>query len=193
MENMLRSISLLLVIAFAYSSLSSAFLNDVNDVYDVPESIGHYDLLLSGQQQKQQTIEAQIRRVSMAAGLPFPLSPPQNTHILILPGFGTESDDYMKQGSLVPNLLKRGWDRRQVHVLPVSRNDWMTHTIFRSMLDLSFWQAKASPLSPAYRWYLYRTAKAIRQINTEVEQQYGGSIKAKTILVGHSAGGWLAR
>ena len=172
---MLRSLFLFLY----FAPLNSAFSN-----------LHVLDLSSSHAFQGQQRIE-QRRGVSMGGS--FVRSPPENTHILVLPGFGTGRVDYDRQGSLVPNLIKRGWNPSQVHVLPVNRSDWITHTVFRAVTDVSFWKARSTPMSPAYRWYLHRTAKSIKQIDATVKQKSGGKTRAKVILVGHSAGGWLAR
>jgi pimeloyl-ACP methyl ester carboxylesterase len=117
---------------------------------------------------------------------------PEHTHILILPGFATETEDYTRPGSLAPNLLKRGWEQSQVHVLPMKRLDWST-TIVRGAMDKNFWQGSARPDGPAYSWYLSRVASEIRKIDNQVKKEHGENAKAKIVLVGHSAGGWLAR
>ena len=117
---------------------------------------------------------------------------PEHTHILILPGFCTETEDYTRPGSLAPNLLKRGWDESQVHVLPMKRIDWAT-TLVCGAIDKNFWQGSAKPDGPAYSWYLSRVANEIRNIDTQVKKEHGEHAKAKIVLVGHSAGGWLAR
>lgn len=107
---------------------------------------------------------------------------PENTRVLILPGFGNESGDYTMDGSLVSSLLSRGWKESQVDVLPVERSDWL-QVFLRGALDLEFWRGNASPDRPAFRWYLERISDKVQELNE------GESI----ILMGHSAGGWLAR
>jgi pimeloyl-ACP methyl ester carboxylesterase len=107
---------------------------------------------------------------------------PENCRILILPGFGNASEDYTKDGSLVSSLRQRGWSENQIDVLPVERTDWL-QVFLRGALDLEFWKANAPPSRPAFKWYLDRIAQ---QISTLEEDE-------SMILLGHSAGGWLAR
>ena len=118
----------------------------------------------------------------------FLKAPPSNVHILILPGFGTDENDYLKNDSLVPNLYKRQWKHTQIHVLPVKRYDWFVHTIFQGMIlnHYNFMNGTITPLSLCYKWYLQRISKEIQSIVNENSNN-------KVILVGHSAGGWLAR
>lgn len=122
------------------------------------------------------------------------------THILILPGFAQSTSDYTKEGSLAPNLIGRGgWKKEQIHALPVKRLDWLS-TIMHGMMDVDFVAALmgmpgngAPPDRLPYLWYLRRVAKAIREIDESVKADHGPDGSAKVILVGHSAGGWLAR
>ena len=106
-------------------------------------------------------------------------------HIVILPGFMTSADDYTKAGSLAPNLQARGLSKHHVHVLPVQRPDW-ARIFLGGMTDLEFWKGRAAPNRPAYAWYLERVAQTINEITTQ-------DPSAKIVLLGHSAGGWLAR
>ena len=136
-----------------------------------------------------------IVELLMSDILPSMSSVPENTHILILPGFSTSTDDYTKKGSLKPNLMNRGWSNENVHVLPVEKHDWFTNTIFQGMIlrAYDFFNSQIKPNSPAYSWYLNRVASEIERIDQSVKSQHGPNAKAKVILVGHSAGGWLAR
>jgi hypothetical protein len=123
---------------------------------------------------------------------PPPRGAPPHSHILVLPGFGTETSDYTRRDSLAPNLVRRGWDESRVHVLPVTRFDWIA-TLVNGALDSDFLHGAASPARPAYFWYLQRVAREIQRIDQQVKKEYGEEAKAKIIIVGHSAGGWLAR
>lgn len=107
---------------------------------------------------------------------------PKDCKLLILPGFGNDSGDYTMEGSLVSSLITRGWSEDQINVLQVERSDWLT-VFLRGIFDLKFWQANASPNRPAFRWYLEKVADAIGELDEN----------ESVILVGHSAGGWLAR
>ena len=114
---------------------------------------------------------------------------PSNARILILPGFGNNSEDYFlpqaPQGSLVASLQKRGWSADQICVLPLDRTDWL-QVFLNGALDLQFWQANASADRPAFAWYLNRVANCIRELTADDDD-------ACVVLIGHSAGGWLAR
>lgn len=108
---------------------------------------------------------------------------PKDCNVLILPGFGNASEDYTMPGSLVPSLLKRGWNPDQIRVLNVERRDWL-QVFVRGLFDLQFWLANASPTRPAFQWYLSRVVDEIRECQEE---------NRNVLILGHSAGGWLAR
>jgi pimeloyl-ACP methyl ester carboxylesterase len=107
---------------------------------------------------------------------------PKSCRILILPGFGNASEDYTFDGSLVDSLLKRGWDESQIEVMQVKRIDWL-QVFWKGAFDLDFWLAVASPTKPAFAWYLQRIAERVQSLEED----------ESIILLGHSAGGWLAR
>jgi pimeloyl-ACP methyl ester carboxylesterase len=115
-------------------------------------------------------------------------SVPDNVRILILPGFGNESNDYLleqaPQGSLVGSLKKCGWKDEQIRVLPLERSDWL-QVFLRGAVNLDFWLSKAPP-KIAFGWYLDRVAEQIKELTVDKED-------SKVVLVCHSAGGWLAR
>jgi pimeloyl-ACP methyl ester carboxylesterase len=134
-----------------------------------------------------------------------PTTIPPNVRLLILPGFGNDAQDYLRPGSLVESLAKRGWstsgqernatdssavstttvtttstvDTSQVRVLPIARTDWL-QVFWRGCFDVQFWTR------PAFSWYLNAVA-------TELEQLVAADDKIRVILIGHSAGGWLGR
>lgn len=114
---------------------------------------------------------------------------PSNVKVLILPGFGNDSDDYFLkqalQGSLTESLLKRGWAEEQVRVMPLSRPEWL-QVFLNGVWDRKFWQADAAPTRAAYNWYLSRVAQNVHELTSDDDN-------VKVVLVGHSAGGWLAR
>jgi pimeloyl-ACP methyl ester carboxylesterase len=115
-------------------------------------------------------------------------SVPDNVRILILPGFGNESNDYFleqaPQGSLVLSLQKCGWKEEQIRVLPLERSDWLK-VFLRGAVNLDFWLSKAPP-KVAFGWYLDRVSEQIKELTADEED-------SKVVLVCHSAGGWLAR
>lgn len=111
----------------------------------------------------------------------------EKVHFLILPGFGNAPEDYTMPRSLVPTLQSRGWLGDNISVLPMKRSDWLK-VFLCGALDLKFWQSDAAPTRPAFRWYLELVASEVKRI---VEESESGAVKV--VLVGHSAGGWLAR
>lgn len=70
-----------------------------------------------------------------------------------------------------------------MHVVDVERRDWIR--VARCITSRAYWTGK-STVDPGYRWYLHRVQaavdKACKECNTD-----------QVDLIGHSAGGWLAR
>lgn len=146
--------------------------------------------------------------LSSSSSLHVTRQPPSNVKILILPGFGNDSSDYYlsqyPNGSIVNSLIQRGWDvNEQIYVLPMKRSDWL-QVFINGIFDIQFWQGIASPTRPAFRWYIERIIQSIDEItktNLIVEKTNIDNIKdssssnegIKVLLIGHSAGGWLAR
>ncbi|KGN46263.1 uncharacterized protein LOC101213079 [Cucumis sativus] len=97
---------------------------------------------------------------------------------VILPGLGNNSGDYDK----LRLLLK---ERHGVHsvVVKVSRIDWLRNAA--GLLDPNYWRGTLRP-RPVLDWYLKKTDEAIQEAK---ELAQGGTLS----LIGHSAGGWLAR
>lgn len=121
------------------------------------------------------------------------------THLLILPGFASSTNDYTQEGSLAPSLGMCGWQKEHIHVLPMERTDWLSVWKY-GLMDSDFIAALtggsgsgAPPDRLPYRWYLKRVAQAVRDIDRQVKSEQGPNAKAKIILIGHSAGGWLGR
>lgn len=127
---------------------------------------------------------------------------PDNVKILILPGFGNNMSDYylpqFPEGSLVQSLQKRGWKEDAIRVLPLSkRSDWL-QVFYKGALDPQFWAGQAPPVRPAFAWYLQRIADTVREMRVCKNDGDDDDITKATpspqiILIGHSAGGWLAR
>ena len=109
----------------------------------------------------------------------------EKNRILICPGFGYAAADYIGHDNLVLSLVQQGWDRAQIQVLNVNKRDWL-NVFLRGVTDIKFWKGSASPIRPAFRWYLDLISLEMRTFSAEVED-------VKVILIGHSAGGWLAR
>ncbi|KAH6827005.1 alpha/beta-Hydrolases superfamily protein, partial [Perilla frutescens var. hirtella] len=96
---------------------------------------------------------------------------------VILPGLGNNTDDYQKLALIlkdygVPTLTAK-----------VSRIDWLRNAA--GLLDFNYWRGTLRP-RPVLDWYLERIEEAI---NEAKELNEGSTLS----LIGHSAGGWLAR
>lgn len=112
-------------------------------------------------------------------------APPGFGPLLILPGFGNDRSDYeapfgVAEASVAAALQARSFT---VRVLPVERSDWFN--VARALLTPAFYAGTCTSRE-GYGWYIDRVAVAVDQASEEA----GG---AKVTLVGHSAGGWLAR
>jgi len=108
--------------------------------------------------------------------------------MVVLPGFGNACADYVEplnqpeEVGLVASLRRRGVS--DCSVVPVQRSDWLK--VLRGLLDINFIKGDAQPDGEAFAWYL-DLAKST--IENSVESSSG----ARVVLIGHSAGGWLAR
>ncbi|PWA54444.1 GPI inositol-deacylase PGAP1-like protein [Artemisia annua] len=96
---------------------------------------------------------------------------------VILPGLGNNTGDYEKlaltlQGYGVPSVVAN-----------VSRIDWLRNAA--GLVDPNYWRGTLQP-RPVLDWYLNRVDEAV---NEALKQSQGGSLS----IIGHSAGGWLAR
>ncbi|XP_041001785.1 uncharacterized protein LOC121247510 isoform X2 [Juglans microcarpa x Juglans regia] len=97
---------------------------------------------------------------------------------VILPGLGNNSSDYKKlEATLneqygVPTLVAK-----------VSRLDWLRNAA--GLVDPNYWRGTLRP-RPVLDWYLKRVDEAVLEAK---ELAQGGTLS----LIGHSAGGWLAR
>ncbi|GMN48613.1 hypothetical protein TIFTF001_017762 [Ficus carica] len=96
---------------------------------------------------------------------------------VILPGLGNNSGDYQKL-----ELTLREYGISTV-VAKVSRVDWLRNAA--GLLDSNYWRGTLRP-RPVLDWYLKRVDEAVQEAK---ELTQGGSLS----LIGHSAGGWLAR
>ncbi|XP_042966450.1 uncharacterized protein LOC122300107 [Carya illinoinensis] len=97
---------------------------------------------------------------------------------VILPGLGNNSSDYnklevtLKEQYGVPTLVAK-----------VSRLDWLRNAA--GLVDPNYWRGTLRP-RPVLDWYLKRIEEAVLEAK---ELAQGGTLS----LIGHSAGGWLAR
>ena len=105
--------------------------------------------------------------------------------VLILPGFGNSYKDYLSplnQGEeygFIKALTNRGIN---TYVVPIERYDWLQ--IGKGLFDPSYYSYNCVP-NKLFKFYFDKTHIAICNIIKETGQ--------KPILIGHSAGGWLAR
>ena len=111
--------------------------------------------------------------------------------VVICPGFGNDSIDYdtpLQQPSdvgLKSVLTRRGFDSSQIYTVPVKRSDWVR--VAGGLFDVpDFYLGTAKPTGFGYGWY-------VRRLKEIVDLAYEESGGEKVILIGHSAGGWLAR
>mmetsp|Transcript_8776 Transcript_8776/g.14891 ORF Transcript_8776/g.14891 Transcript_8776/m.14891 type:complete len:378 (-) Transcript_8776:1106-2239(-) len=111
--------------------------------------------------------------------------------VVICPGFGNDAIDYLNpldQGEeygFVNALIKRGFNPDLITVLPLKRYEWIR--VAGGLFDIpNFYTMTCTPEGLGYGWYIKRLRRTIE----EVHQKSGGE---RCLLVGHSAGGWLAR
>ncbi|TKY75526.1 hypothetical protein E2542_SST04294 [Spatholobus suberectus] len=97
---------------------------------------------------------------------------------VILPGLGNNSGDYHR----LKQTLKDKYGVPAV-VAKVSRLDWLRNAA--GLIDPDYWRGTLQP-RPVLDWYLERVHDAVQQAK-DLPQPQGLS------LIGHSAGGWLAR
>uniref|UniRef100_A0A7N0T1Y3 GPI inositol-deacylase n=1 Tax=Kalanchoe fedtschenkoi TaxID=63787 RepID=A0A7N0T1Y3_KALFE len=97
---------------------------------------------------------------------------------VILPGLGNNSGDYEK---LQMTLMEKGGVPSVV--AKVSRLDWFRNAA--GLADANYWKGTLSP-RPVLDWYLKRVDDAVQEAK---ELGEGGTLS----VIGHSAGGWLAR
>ncbi|XWS58631.1 hypothetical protein CRYUN_Cryun08bG0051400 [Craigia yunnanensis] len=96
---------------------------------------------------------------------------------VILPGLGNNTGDYKKL-----ELTLKDYGVPTV-VAKVSRIDWLRNAA--GLVDPNYWKGTLQP-RPVLDWYLKRVDDAIQEAK---ELSQGGTLS----LIGHSAGGWLAR
>jgi pimeloyl-ACP methyl ester carboxylesterase len=114
--------------------------------------------------------------------------------VVVLPGFGNDEIDYIapleqpEEVGLAAALRRRGV--ASLSVVPVKRADWLN--VLRGVADGKFWAGDAQPTGPAFRWYLAKTRAAVEEAVAARRASQPRS-DPRALLVGHSAGGWLAR
>ncbi|KAL7524715.1 hypothetical protein ACHAXR_000684, partial [Thalassiosira sp. AJA248-18] len=112
--------------------------------------------------------------------------------IVICPGFCNDKIDYsnpLNQGDdcgFVSTLARRGFDPKLIKTMPLERYEWIR--VAAGLFDFpNFYTGNCRPEGLGYGWY-------VRRLRKTIEQAYEmAGRKEKVILIGHSAGGWLAR
>ncbi|KAL6629771.1 hypothetical protein ACP70R_029536 [Stipagrostis hirtigluma subsp. patula] len=118
---------------------------------------------------------------------PAPPPPPRprgrpSSSQLLAQGLGNNTADYARLAAAL----------RDDHGLPaavvarVSRPDWLRNAA--GLVDPNYWRGTLRP-RPVLDWYLRRVEEAV----SEAKELCSPVCHAKISLIGHSAGGWLAR
>lgn len=104
--------------------------------------------------------------------------------MVILPGLGNCTEDY--EG--LESVLRGSHGFRFVETARVGRADWLRNAA--GLLDAAYWQGTLKP-RPTVDWYLNRISEAVDRAASAASAE--GSLGGGVVLLGHSAGGWLAR
>eukprot|EP01082_Thalassiosira_pseudonana_P013507 g11796.t1 g11796 contig6:604272-605438(+) len=114
-----------------------------------------------------------------------------NVPVVICPGFGSDQIDYqnpLEQGTekgFVTALVRRGFNPDLIKVMPLERYEWIR--VAGGLFDIpNFYTGNCRPDGLGYGWYVNR-------LRNTIEEAYNLSGGEKVLMVGHSAGGWLAR
>jgi len=147
-------------------------------------------------------VQAVLLRVSLVVLLLFNISSNSSSSnsivvvdaycpVVICPGFGNDSIDYdtpLEQSAevgLQSVLARRGFAATQIYTVPVKRQDWLR--VATGLLDIpDFYVGRAKPTGLGYGWY-------VKRLKETVDLAYTESGGEKVLVIGHSAGGWLAR
>jgi pimeloyl-ACP methyl ester carboxylesterase len=105
--------------------------------------------------------------------------------LVILPGFGNAARDYEApfgdaDAGLVPVLRRRGWT---ASALPLRRKDWLR--VAAMFARPEYWRSGCDAFA-GYGFYLDAVAAEVARVQAATGAE-------RVVLVGHSAGGWLAR
>jgi pimeloyl-ACP methyl ester carboxylesterase len=107
--------------------------------------------------------------------------------IVVFPGFGNDRVDYLAPNELPEEVgLVAALSRRGVHasVVPIERSNWLG--VAKGLGDPRFLMGDAQPEGAAFAWYLTKAKRT-------VEEAVAASSGQRIVILGHSAGGWLAR
>ncbi|XP_040376889.1 uncharacterized protein LOC102718805 [Oryza brachyantha] len=118
-------------------------------------------------------------RTASASASPSAASAPRRPAV-ILPGLGNNTADYARLAA----ALRDDHGVPAVAVARVSRPDWFRNAA--GLVDPNYWRCTLRP-RPVLDWYLKRVDGAVSEARELCSPNDGIS------LIGHSAGGWLAR
>ena len=110
--------------------------------------------------------------------------------IVICPGFGNDAIDYSnplsrgEEYGFVNALIRRGFNPDLIQVLPLKRYEWIR--VAGGLFDLNFYTMTCRPEGLGYGWY-------VRRLRRTIEDSFQKSGGERCLVIGHSAGGWLAR
>lgn len=105
---------------------------------------------------------------------------------VILPGFGNDEMDYFNplnngfEGSIKNSLQSRGIEH--VSIVPIKRSQWLN--IARAVFTLDFWKNECKPCN-LFDFYFKEVDRTVRDLQKKHQKP--------VVLIGHSAGGWIAR
>ena len=104
--------------------------------------------------------------------------------LVILPGFGNDMKDYISPNGFPERGLTYILEERGIRskVVPIERSNW--GNIAKGIFLSNFWSGTCSP-SELYGFYFDAVDRTVREA--------AAAYDSRVILVGHSAGGWLAR
>lgn len=126
--------------------------------------------------------------------------PISSTPVVICPGFGNDMIDYYeplsqpREVGLVAGLERRGFDPDLIRVVPVQRKDWLR--VAGGLLDWKFYLNRAEPTGGGYGWYLDRFRATVDEVyakRNDNDNTNRADENCRVLVIGHSAGGWLAR
>jgi len=151
-------------------------------------------------------VTTQISTISaLAATARRPLQTIETTPVVICPGFGNDQIDYdrplqqPREAGMIAALERRGFPPDNIFVVPVQRKDWLR--VAGGLLDWKFYTNEAVPTGGGYGWYITRfrdtVDRAFDECNANSSNSNSGttttSSSSRVLVIGHSAGGWLAR
>lgn len=108
--------------------------------------------------------------------------------MVILPGLGNAASDYT---ALAESLRRRG--HSPVTVVPIQRWQWALNAL--GFFTADYWRGTLQP-RPLLDWYLScvdTTVQAVLNTPSSIDADADVETTRRINIVGHSAGGWLAR